>query len=41
MTTADRTGICLGMDMAILAYYLRIFELKCTFLLDYTDVIKD
>ena len=29
----DRSGYCVGTDAAILAYYLRILNTKCTLLL--------
>ena len=29
----DRSGYCVGMDAAILAYYLRILNTKCTLLI--------
>ena len=29
----DRSGYCVGTDAAILAYYLRILNMKCTLLI--------
>ena len=31
--SADRSGYCVGTDAAILAYYLRILNMKCTLLI--------
>ena len=31
--TDDRSGYCVGTDAAILAYYLRILNMKCTLLI--------
>ena len=32
-TAVDRSGYCVGTDAAISAYYLRIFNTKCTLLI--------
>ena len=32
-TRGDRSGYCVGTDAAILAYYLRILNMKCTLLI--------
>ena len=37
---ADRAGICLGMDMAILTYYLPILEYNAPFCWITTDIDK-
>ena len=33
VNSGDRSGYCIGTDAAILAYYLRILNTKCTLLI--------